>query len=163
MKSDAAKPMIALKRRRVGARGQKKGSVTTKPTEIDEIIQETYGEIYKGNVANPRRMTKRYMKEYNKYIHKAQQATIEPITGEDLDETSIKAKEIAVGPDQWAPADLKLLSPKAFEALVVLLKLIEDGAEWSKQMNTATAAFLKGTRKGQEARRREASPQNQRR
>ena len=74
MQKETATPMIALKRQKIGPRGQKVGSITTKPKEIDETIQQAYGEIYKGNVANPRRMTKRYLKDYDRYIYKAKQA-----------------------------------------------------------------------------------------
>ena len=43
------KPLIALKRRKKGKRGQPIGSITMEPTEIDEIIREAYGKIYDGN------------------------------------------------------------------------------------------------------------------
>ena len=144
MQKDVARPMIALKRRKPGPRGQRKGTVTTKPKEIDEVIQQAYGEIYKGNVEDVPKMVKDYLKweNYGKYLYESKQATMEPLTGKDLEEAAREAKETAAGPDQWAPADLKLLSPKAYEALAEMLNLIEEGAEWPKQMKTARAAFL---------------------
>ena len=51
-------------------------------------------------------------------------------------------KETAAGLDQWAPADLKMLSPKAYEAIATMLNMIEEGKAWPKQMNVARAAFL---------------------
>ena len=141
MQRETARPMIALRRKK-GPRGQRKGTITTTPQEIDEIIQQAYGEIYKGNVEEPDKMMEKYIEEYDKNIFKAKQATIEPITGKDLSEAANEAKETAAGPDQWAPADLKLLSLKAFEALAILLNIIEDGAPWPEQMTTARAAFL---------------------
>ena len=105
MQKETAKPMIALKRRKEGPRGQRKGTITTKPKEIDEIIQQAYGEIYKGNVENPKEMKRKYLEEYSKYIHKAKQATIEPITGRDPEEAARDANETAAGPDQWGSSD----------------------------------------------------------
>jgi hypothetical protein len=82
------------------------------------------------------------LKNYGEYLHEAKQATVERLTGRDLEEAARDAKETAAGPDQWAPADFKLLSPKAFEALATMLNLIEDGAEWPEQLKTARAVFL---------------------
>ena len=81
-------------------------------------------------------MVKDYLKKenYGKYLHKAKQATMEPLTGKDLEEAAREAKETAAGPDQWAPADFKLLSPKAYEALADMLNLIEEGAKWPEQL-----------------------------
>ena len=80
---EVARPMIALKRSKPGPRGQNKGTVTTKPREIDEIIQYVYGEIYRGNVIDAAHMVKYYLKKenYGKYWHKAKQATMEPLAG----------------------------------------------------------------------------------
>ena len=64
------------------------------------------------------------------------------ITGQDLARVSSVSGETAAGIDQWAPGDLKLFSPLAFEWIANLLNLIEEGAEWPKQMCTARAAFL---------------------
>ena len=79
-------------------------------------------------------MTNEYLKEYSKYISQAKQATVEPITGKDLEEAAREAKETAAEPDQWAPADFKLLSTKAFGALAVMLNMIEVGADWPEQL-----------------------------
>ena len=53
-----------------------------------------------------------------------------------------EAKETAGGLDKWTPADLKLLSPKAYQAIAEMLNEIEGGKPWPKKMNTARAAFL---------------------
>ena len=50
-------------------------------------------------------------------------------------------KETAAGLDQWAPADLKMLSHKAYEAIATMLNMIEEGKAWPSQMNVARAAF----------------------
>ena len=52
------------------------------------------------------------------------------------------AKETAAGLDQWMQADLRVLSPRAYEALAKILNGIEGGKEWPSQMHTASAAFL---------------------
>ena len=50
MGSNNANPLIAVTRPKRGQQGQPKGSVATSPKEIDAIIRETYGKVYKGNV-----------------------------------------------------------------------------------------------------------------
>ena len=86
------------------------GSVTTSPKEVDQITRDAYGKIYKGNVDDQEGTAETYMKEYKQFIFKADEATIEEITGEGLAETLQSIAETAVGLDQWTPADLKLLS-----------------------------------------------------
>ena len=66
----------------------------------------------------------------------------EKLTGRDLEETMREVKETAAGLDPWAPADLKMLSPKAYDAIAVMLNMIEEGKAWPTQMNAARAAFL---------------------
>ena len=52
LSSSNSSPRLALTRTRKGPKGQPKGTITTSPKEIDGIIQEVYGEIYKGDVVN---------------------------------------------------------------------------------------------------------------
>ena len=56
--------------------------------------------------------------------------------------TASYAKEKAVGPDQWAPADLKLWSHKAFSWLADMLNVIEEQKVWPKEMLKVRAAFM---------------------
>ena len=63
-----SKPLIALKRRSKGPRGQPKGSTTTDPKEIDEIIRTAYGTIYDGNVKDHKKLMQEYFEEYEKYV-----------------------------------------------------------------------------------------------
>ena len=35
-----------------GPKGQPKGTITTSPKEVDEIIKEVYSKIYKGNAVD---------------------------------------------------------------------------------------------------------------
>ena len=90
--------------------------------------------------------TNNYMKEYNEFIYEAVEK-MEKLTGEDLQMVAKEFKETAPGMDQWAPAHLKLLSNKAFEALAMILNTITDGAPWPENMIKTRAAFLpKGER-----------------
>ena len=66
-----------------------------------------------------------YFEEYEKFIYNSIEAEAEPLTGEDLENTMNDAKETAAGLDQWTPADLRMLSPKAYEALAKMLNEIE--------------------------------------
>lgn len=52
MNTPNANPIVAATRVKRGPEGQPKGSAATSPKEIDAIIREVYGKIYKGNVAD---------------------------------------------------------------------------------------------------------------
>jgi len=135
-----ASPLLALERRRKGPKGQPKGTITTSPSEIDGIIQEVYGKIYEGNVRNKKENTDRYFEEYgngpkgSKLIYQAEEAPIEEITAEDLEETLRDTKETAAGLDQWAPADLRMWPRGALAQLAKMMNLIERSGRWPKQM-----------------------------
>ena len=63
MGSANANPLIAVTRTKRGTQGQPKGSVATSPKEIDAIIRETYGKIYKGNVDDHDKLIKEYLEK----------------------------------------------------------------------------------------------------
>ena len=66
------------------------------------------------------------MKRYQEFIFtSAEEAEAEPLTGKDLQEAMAGAKETASGLDQWSPADLEYLSPKAYQAMAEMLNEIE--------------------------------------
>lgn len=67
---------------------------------------------------------------------------MEKLTAKDLQHTAQTSKETAAGLDQWAPADLKLLSLEAYWYLADMLNDIEQGTPWPRQLTTARAAFL---------------------
>ena len=69
-KKEAA-PLLAVKRPKVGPRGQPKGTITTSPKEVDQITRDAYGKIYKGNVDDQEGTAEKYIKEYKQFIYKA--------------------------------------------------------------------------------------------
>ena len=88
-------------------------------------------------------LKKAYMEKYKTYIYDPKvEVEAEKLTGRDLEETMKDVKETAAGLDQWTPADLKMLSPKAYDAIAEMLNAIEEGKAWPTQMNIARAAFL---------------------
>ena len=108
-----AKALIALRRTTKGPRGQPKGSITTDPEELDQIIREAYGKIYDGNSKDQEGLKEAYLRKYEQHIFtKKVAAEAETLTGKDLELTMQDVKETAAGLDQWAPADLKMLSQK---------------------------------------------------
>ena len=104
-----------------------------------------YGKIYAGNFGDAQKQeaaAKEYMARYAKYIYKAPKATLERLTGRDLEQAAMHAKDTAGGMDMWTPADFKFLSEKAFDELATLLNMIENGAKWPVQTKVSRAAFL---------------------
>ena len=64
------------------------------------------------------------------------------LTGNELKQAAIEAKETAAGTDQWYPGDFKLFSEQAFNWLARLLNAIENGADWPDTTSVARASFL---------------------
>lgn len=75
-------------------------------------------------------------------IYQAEEAPVDELSGEALEETLRDTKETAAGLDQGAPADLKLWSKEALGQLARLLNLIERSGRWLEQTQSARAAFL---------------------
>ena len=77
------------------------------------------------------------MHEYKRFIYRAPEATMEDMTGEDLQDSLLQAKETAAGMDQFAPGDFKLLPKMALDHLADLFNIIEkerDGhSRWRRQ------------------------------
>ena len=67
---------------------------------------------------------------------------IEELKASDFKKACIDAKHSAGGLDNFTPADFSLLSDRAFDWLVELLNLVEQGADWPKSLRQARAAFL---------------------
>ena len=110
-------PLAAASRKERGPEGQAPGTVATEPGEVDSIVTKIYDAIFTGNVADQVTKAKQYMLKYATFIYHAEQAQIEDLTGEELRQVAMAGAESASGMDQWAPADLKLLSPLAFQWL----------------------------------------------
>ena len=86
-----------------------------------------YNAKFKDNVVDQAAKAKRYMAKYSRYIYKAKEATIEALTGNDLQQVAVAGAESACGMDQRSPAELKLRSLFAFQWLACFLKEVESG------------------------------------
>ena len=87
-----------------GTNRQPQGTITTSPKEINGIIKEVYGKIYRGNVVNKQANADKYFGEYgpkgSNLIYQAEEAPIDGITAEDVEQTCRDTKEAAAGLDQ---------------------------------------------------------------
>ena len=134
-----------MRRKRPGRYGQQTGTIATSPKEIDSIIRQEYGAIYKGNnpsQGSPDALAEQYLHDYRDYIFNQPEMLMEDLTGEDVELAVDALKATAGGMDQWGPADLKLLSTLACKQLATFFNLIEGGAPWPEQLRYARAAFL---------------------
>ena len=128
--------MSAARRKERGPEGQAPGTVATEPGEVDSIATKIYNAIFKGNVTDQAAKAKRYMEKYSQYIFKAEEASMEALTGKDLQNVVVAGAESACGMDQWTPAELKLLSPLAFEWLASFLNEVEKVNRGRKSSTT---------------------------
>ena len=80
---------MAVRRKRRGALWQPPGTIATSPKEIDAIIRQEYGAIYKGNGEpddDPEAFAATYMEEYKQHIFSQPEMSIEDITGDDVEQ-----------------------------------------------------------------------------
>jgi hypothetical protein len=140
LKKEAANPLIAVRRRKKGPKGQQAGTIATSPKEIDAIIREMYGHVKEGE--DPEEFANKYTEDYDAYIFKQPEMEIEAITAEDVEGVVRNQKETAGGMDQWMPAEFKLLSKEACHHLAMMFNMVEKGAAWPKNTTVARAAFL---------------------
>ena len=118
-----AAPLVAVKRLKAGPKGHAKGTIATSPKEVDSILRQVLGMIYDGNVKDPKKTARDYMRNYDRYIFKQKAAKISPMRGEDLEETAAEMRESATGLDNWAPAELKMLPRIARDQLATLINM----------------------------------------
>ena len=145
LRKEPATPLVAVRRKSRGHLWQQAGTIATSPKEIDAIIRNEYGAIYRGTAKKgegPKAFADAYVERYRPHIFHQPEMTIEAITGEDVYQAVQALKATAGGMDQWDPADLKMLSKGACSRLADFYNAIEAGAPWPKQLTTARAAFL---------------------
>ena len=56
-----AAPLVAVKRPKMGKKGQAAGTIATSLKEVDGIIRYTLGEVYDGNAGDPERTARNYV------------------------------------------------------------------------------------------------------
>ena len=70
------------KKKKKRAEGTKARTVATSPKEVDSIIREVYGKIYKGNGQqreDPEAFADKYMKDYKEHIFHLAEMNMEDI------------------------------------------------------------------------------------
>ena len=95
MNGPRAPPLRYLKRDQVGPRGQKPGTTTTLPGEMDSILRRKWGEVYRGNQDDLNRGSDLFIGKYNDgFDVQETPESIAPITAEDLSEEYKKGGQI---------------------------------------------------------------------
>lgn len=97
-------------------------------------------------MADHEKLINEYLEKYGskgcKYIYHARAATMTDLTAEDLRTTARTTKETAAALDRWTPAEMRMLSLKAYGYLADMLNYIEHGASWPEQLTSARAVLL---------------------
>eukprot|EP00973_Karenia_brevis_P051560 7160271-Karenia_brevis.AAC.1 len=110
------------------------GSFATDPDKMDTLIRSTWEQVYRGNISNPISAVIEYVCKYAHYIFRAPSWTVPPLDAEELQDVISQCSQSAAGLDSWSYEDLKLLPLLAYQCLVPLLELIEEGAPWPDQL-----------------------------
>ena len=86
-----------------------------------------------------------FLEKYTKrpgVILKAEPFAVPKLTGERVGTTFRCIDESAGALDGWNPKELCILSPKAYEAIAVMLNQIEEGGKWPGSTTHARVAYL---------------------
>ena len=92
MNEQSARPMVALRLKKKPIRGGRKGQVTTKPKDIDEVIRQEYGKVHNCNVIDIQKTTDEHLVEYDDYIYKAKGAVMQELEGEERKQLQRKTR-----------------------------------------------------------------------
>ena len=138
----SAQPLTCLIRPSEGPNGERAGTYTMNAKEVDKLARDLWGAIYEGNGGEQGQLTEDFIKRYDPFIFKQKEFDIHDICPDRLMQICLDTKASAAGLDQWAPAEFKLLSKKAFTYLAMMMNKIEEGASWPTQLKVAKAAFL---------------------
>ncbi len=103
-------PMTHLTRTKDQGQGTPKGSITSNPKEIDELLHEVWDPITEGNTEDPLTAARDFLQKYDAHIFKALAYHVEAITPEELKKQCQHDIGSAPGLDGWAACDSELLS-----------------------------------------------------
>ena len=132
-----AKPLTHIRRQ-----GKAEQGYATDPKEIDRILRQAWGEVYKGNKENPKEASVRFMSKFCKYIYNGPQFEIAAITAEDVEFECKNCAHSAAGTDGFEPGEMAMLSRSAYQIIADLLNLVEEGESWPDGMNEERAVFM---------------------
>ena len=83
-----------------------------------------------------------YLSNYAKYIFRSDSHPIATLDVDEFMQLCIHASYSSPGLDSWSPTDFAILSRSAFEWLVAILNLIEQGRPWPSGLLRGKATLL---------------------
>ena len=110
------------------------GRYVTAPDEMDELVRNKWAPIYEGNVEERNDFIANYLTKYASYLFRANPFQLPPLQASELRELALQCDSSAPGMDAWTYDDFRLLPLVAFQYLVCLLDLVENGAPWPEQL-----------------------------
>ena len=121
-----------------------KDTIQTNPLELDRVLRESLGAIYRGNASEQRQqhMLDTFLAKFGKYCTRQPAMHADPITADMLAEIIAAMPDSTPGLDGIRKGDLLLLSPLALEWLASFYQAIENGASWPKLLKQARTAYL---------------------
>lgn len=113
--SDAAKPIIFLKRPEEGHLGQAAGTFATSPKELDSILTRAWQLIYNGTWKPLDQVVNNFMSKYEHLLFHDEEFSSEDIEAQAFQLSCCKASNTVGGLDGWEPIDFKLTSLFGFQ------------------------------------------------
>ena len=125
-----SRPLMHATRDRIGPAGQKIGTITTDPGEVDGIAIRAWKTIYNGNVTDLVDAVRVFKAKYVDDLFFDNVYKLKPIGGKEFMETCTQGKHSSPGLDNWEPAEFALLSIEVFDWFATLLNRVEAGSPW---------------------------------
>eukprot|EP00973_Karenia_brevis_P006121 834178-Karenia_brevis.AAC.1 len=76
---------------------------------MDQLVRDSWEEVYNGNVENMSQATSRYLQKYTEFLYKALPTQIKDIDVEELRQLVMECGPSAGGMDSWLYDDFKWL------------------------------------------------------
>ena len=120
------------------------GIWTTDPEELDQLIQQAWEPVYRGNSTNHSNLVETFVAKYAEFIYTAPAHPTNPIDPQDLQQASRENPDTAGGLDGFDKRDLRWVTARGFRHLADLLNHIETGPthRWPTTTTVARAVFL---------------------
>eukprot|EP00969_Alexandrium_andersonii_P019456 849137-Alexandrium_andersonii.AAC.1 len=119
--------------------------LTADPDEFDKAVRGSWGAVYSGNLEDPWRSARQFIRDYRPFIFAAQEHAVEPLTLEKVKASFVEAPDTAPGFDGWCAQDFRHAPDCVFRWLVAFFTQIEAGMTWPSAMTHARAIMLPKT------------------
>ena len=119
----------------------------TDPVKTDSIMTKVWTEVHNGTDTSDEQVLQDFRVLCAQDMYREDEQPITDITVEELRDAFRHVKNSATGPDAWEDVTFSKLTFTPLRWLTTMLKEIEKGMKWPRQITTAHATCIPKERK----------------